>query len=263
MIADATCWIDLHRQQLHVSLHIARTTPILYPLRRLKRHRVTFSESLWKSNTMSGSSAAKKRYDWDDYRSWPEGQRWEIVGGEVFAMSPAPQPRHQMIAGEIFAALRDHLSESPCKAIMAPVDVRLSQEDIVQPDLLVVCYPDQIKRTHIEGPPTLVVEILSESTALYDRTLKLRLYAVSGVKEVWLVTPYPWLVEVLLLDGETYRLAGTYTKTDTLKSPSFPGLAMELSKVFDFPLEPGEEIQMVREGHPPHARRTSSSAQVS
>ena len=62
---------------------------------------------------MCGSATARKLYDWNDYRSWPDDQRWEIVGGEAFAMSPAPTPRHQMIAGEIFAALRGHLAGKP------------------------------------------------------------------------------------------------------------------------------------------------------
>jgi Uma2 family endonuclease len=202
---------------------------------------------------MNSPATARRFYDWNDYRSWPADQRWEIIGGEAYAMSPAPLPRHQMIAGEIFAALHAQLSGRPCKPIMSPVDVRLSDEDVVQPDLIVVCKPDQIRRTHIEGAPTMVIEILSESTALYDRTRKLSLYARNGIKEVWLVTPYPSLVEVLLLDGESYRVAGTYTKTDTLSSPTFPDLAMVLGAVFDFPLEPGEEIQMVHEGHPPYA----------
>ena len=71
---------------------------------------------------------------------------------------------------------------------------------------------------------------------------------------IGLVTPYPWLVEVLVLDGSSYRLAGTHTKGDTLESPSFADLRMDLDKVFDFPIDPGEEIQMVKEGHPPYAR---------
>ena len=134
----------------------------------------------------------------------------------------------------------------------------LSHRDIVQPDRVVVCQREQITRTHIEGAPTLVVEILSESTALYDRTRKLRLYARSGVKEVWLVTPYPWLVEVLLLDGASYRIVETYTRTDQLESPTFPDLRIALDKVFDFPLEPGEEIGMVKEGRPPYAAKNPS-----
>ena len=204
---------------------------------------------------MSGSAAARKLYDWNDYRTWPDDRRWEIVGGEAFAMSPAPQPRHQMILSRLNRLWDEYLDGRPCRVMPAPIDVRLSDKNIVQPDLIVVCRPDQIKRTHIEGAPTLVIEILSESTALYDRTLKRRLYARSGVKEVWLVTPYPWLVEVLLLDGESYRIAGAYTKTDTLTSPTFPDLALDLSAIFDFPLDPGEEIEMVHEGRPPYAEK--------
>ncbi len=204
---------------------------------------------------MSGSSTAKKLYDWDDYRTWPDGQRWELVKGEAFAMTPAPAPRHQRVLKRLCGLLDRYLAGKPCEVLPSPIDVRLSNDDVVQPDLVVVCRPEQIKRTHIEGPPTLAVEILSDSTALYDRTLKLRLYARSGVQEVWLVTPYPWLIEVLLLDGESYRIVGAYTKTDTLTSPTFPNLALALNKVFDFPLEPGEEIEMIREGHPPYAQR--------
>ena len=80
-------------------------------------------------------------------------------------------------------------------------DSGLSEEDIVQPDLIVVCDANRIKPTHIEGPPTLVIEVLSPSTQAYDRVRKLRLFAASGVQEVWLVTPHPSLVEVLTLDG--------------------------------------------------------------
>ena len=119
--------------------------------------------------------------------------------------------------------------------------------------MVVVCDPRQRKPGHLDGAPTLIIEIVSPSTALYDRTTKLNLYARSGVKEVWIVTPYPWLVEVFLLDGDGYRLVGYYTKGGTLDSPSFPGLLIDLNELFDFPLEPGEEIQFVREGRPTYA----------
>ena len=209
---------------------------------------------------MNNSATAGNLYDWEDYRSWPEGERWEIIGGEVFGMTPAPAPRHQRIQKKLCRLLDEYLEGKPCEVLPAPIDVKLSMHDIVQPDLVVVCKREQITRTHIEGAPSLVVEILSDSTALHDRTRKLRLYARSGVKEVWLVTPYPWLIEVLRLDGASYRVAGTYTKTDKLASPTFPDMVMDLGKVFDFPLEPGEEVRMVREGHPPYAERNAESA---
>ena len=207
---------------------------------------------------MSGSATARNLYDWNDYRSWPEDKRWEIIDGEVFGMTPAPAPRHQRVQKKLCGLLDEYLEGKPCEVLPAPIDVKLSNRDIVQPDLVVVCQREQITRTHIEGAPTLVVEILSESTALYDRTRKLRLYARSGVKEVWLVTPYPWLVEVLLLDGASYRIVETYTRTDQLESPTFPDLRIALDKVFDFPLEPGEEIGMVKEGRPPYAVKNPS-----
>jgi Uma2 family endonuclease len=200
---------------------------------------------------MNNAAKALKTYTWGDYRMWPDDQRWEIIGGEAYAMSPAPTVRHQDIQGRLFVAMFGYLRGKTCRVYNAPIDVKLSDLNIVQPDLVVACRPEQIKRTHIEGAPALVVEILSESTAVYDRSVKMRVYAMHGVPEVWLVTPYPWLVEVYCLQAGKYQIEGAYRRSDTLISPGFPGLAIKLEEVFDFPLEPGEEVQMVREGTPP------------
>lgn len=198
------------------------------------------------------NTARKLPYTWNDYRQWDDGQRWEIVGGEVYAMAPAPTLRHQRIQIELSRQFANHFDGKSCLVFPAPTDVKLSDEDIVQPDLLVVCDKTQLRETHIEGPPTLIVEILSPSTASFDRVRKMRLYAQHGVKEVWLITPYPWLAEVYVLDGETYRLARAYEKTDTLASGIFPDLKIELEKIFDYEIPPHEQIQMVREGRPPY-----------
>ncbi len=198
-------------------------------------------------------TALKRHYTWDDYRRWNDDQRWELVGGEVFAMTPAPSLRHQRIQMELTRRLGEHFAGKPCQVYPAPTEVKLSDEDVVQPDLLVVCDKIQLKETHVEGPPALVVEILSPSTANFDRVRKMRLYARSGVKEVWLVTPYPWLVEVFVLDGASYRLAQGYEKNDTLISASFPGLRIELETVFDYEIPPHEQVPMVKEGRPPYA----------
>jgi len=69
-----------------------------------------------------------------------------------------------------------------CPVYPAPMDLKLSDRDVVQPDILVVCDPKQIKKTHVEGPPFLLIEILSFSTLLHDRGRKLELYARSGVQ---------------------------------------------------------------------------------
>jgi len=195
----------------------------------------------------SSSSARRLPYTWDDYRTWPEGDRWEIVAGEAYAMSPAPTPRHQHIVSALTHALVAYFTGKPCRALVAPVDVKLDAENIVQPDLMVVCRPEQFRRTHIEGAPTLVIEVLSPSSALHDRAMKLPLYARHGVQEVWLVTPYPHCIEIFLLDGPSYRLAHVLKRQDVLHSPSFPDLVVDLALLFDFPIEPGEEPPAVRE----------------
>ncbi len=196
------------------------------------------------------STARDLPYLWDDYRSWDDDQRWEIVDGELYAMSPAPTIRHQAIVVELAGQFRNRLKGRTCRPLVSPVDVKLSDTDVVQPDLVVVCRPEQIKRTHIEGAPTLVVEILSPSTAKRDRSIKMDAYARAGVREVWLVTPWPQCVELFVLDGPSYRRHGAYVETQTMSSPTLPELEVDLAPVFDFPLEPGEEPPEVREPPP-------------
>ncbi len=195
-------------------------------------------------------------YNWADYCHWDDGQRWELIDGEAFNMSPAPMIRHQRIVRELFIEMRSYFAKKSCELLISPVDVKLSNQDIVQPDLLVVCDPRQIKETHIEGPPALVVEILSPSTQRHDRLRKTFVYAKFGIKEYWLVTPYPALVEILLLDGASYRIHQGYGQDERLTSPSFPGLEIDLTKVFNFPVPPDELIDEVREGTPEYVVRS-------
>ena len=187
-----------------------------------------------------GSTARHLPYLWDDYRSWADDRRWEIIAGEAYAMSPAPSTRHQSIQLELAVQFRNRLDGRPCKPFISPVDVKLDELNVVQPDLVVVCRPEQIKSTHIEGAPALVVEILSPSTAQRDRGVKMDAYARAGVQEVWLVTPWPQCVEVYILDHDSYRRHGAFTQLHTLNSPTLPALMVTLAAVFDFPLEPGE-----------------------
>jgi len=201
-----------------------------------------------------------ERFTWRDYRTWPDDERWEIIGGEAFAMTPAPSLRHQKIVIRLSRFLEEHFETRSCEVFAAPTDVKLSEEDTVQPDLLVVCDKDKMKRTHIEGAPALVVEILSPSTAFHDRSRKLALYAAAGVAEVWLVTPYPHAAEVFALDGENYRLVCVYGREDSLQSRRFPDLTIDLERLFDFPIDPGERIAMVKEGRPPYGRADANEA---
>jgi Uma2 family endonuclease len=98
-----------------------------------------------------------------------------------------------------------------------------------------------------------VIEVGSPSTQRLDRVRKLRLYARFGVREYWLVHPHPAVVEVLELSGDGYRIAGVYTDAETLHSPAFPDLVIELQAVFTLPVSAAERIDEIRESAPPYA----------
>jgi len=208
---------------------------------------------------MGQAAQTHGHYTWEDYRSWPDEERWEIIGGQAVAMSPSPGSRHQKVCLRVGAALDAALRGKPCEAFIASLDVKLSNADIVQPDVLVVCDSHKITDTHIEGAPDVVVEIASPSTAAYDRLVKLRLYAKFGVKEYWIVTPYPHLVEVLVVDGDSYRIHGVFGRSDTLTSPTLTGLELPLDTIFDFPIPDDERVTEVHESSPPYPAKAGQS----
>lgn len=174
----------------------------------------------------------KTHYSWEDYKNFPGTGRWEIIAGEIFDMAPAPSVGHQRITRELTRKLSDFFDKKKCEVLTSPIDVKLSDDDIVQPDLLIVCEKEKIKDTHIEGAPTVMIEIISKSSHSQDRFRKALLYAKFGVKEYWIVTPEPPLVELFSLDGDSYRLINVYDDSGILKSPSFEGLEIKLKDIF-------------------------------
>ena len=201
---------------------------------------------------MGKLSTALRAFTWDDYQTWDDSERWELISGEPFCMSPAPSSRHQAIVSDLFGQLYQHFQGRSCRPLVSPIDVKLSANDVVQPDVVVLCDRSQLLESHVEGAPTLVIEVLSPSSHRHDRVRKLRLYARFGVQEYWLVQPHPALVEVLQLTGSDYRIAGAYTDAETLHSPTFPELAIDLSAVFTLPIPAAEQIDEIRESAPPY-----------
>ena len=116
-----------------------------------------------------------------------EPLRYETLAGKPVAMSPSPRINHGRAVGNIFKIFERHLKGRKCEAFFDGVDVHLTDQDTVIPDVLVVCNPDIVKQDAIYGPPDLIVEILSPGTARYDRGYKKDLYERCGVREYWLV----------------------------------------------------------------------------
>jgi Uma2 family endonuclease len=177
------------------------------------------------------------RLTYSDYCLLPEdGRRHEILAGEHF-MSPAPSLRHQALLGNLFAALHAFLQRSPLgRAFVAPVDVLLSEHDVVQPDLVYVSRPREgiLTEANVQGAPDLVVEILSAATRQHDLVTKRKRYARFGVAEYWVVDPVIERVEVYRREGQALVRVEELSLEDgaTLDTPFLPGFALPLSQLF-------------------------------
>ena len=174
-------------------------------------------------------------YTWQDYQTWPDDERWEIIDGIAYAMSPAPTTRHQRLTGNIFFQLKQRLSGKGCTPFIAPTDVHLSDLDVVQPDCLVVCDPDQILDSHIEGPPDLVVEVISPSTSAKDLRQKRRLYERAGVKEYLILDPLEDYALLYRRRDRGFGEAQVFAADEHLELASLDGLEIPLAEVFETP----------------------------
>ncbi|MGH7164185.1 MAG: Uma2 family endonuclease [Nitrospiraceae bacterium] len=174
---------------------------------------------------------AATKLTYRDYLLLPDdGKRYEILYGELF-MTPAPTTRHQMIVGRLNHLLLAFLEPNPIGTVLvAPCDVVLSDTDIVQPDLLFVRNDGiaRITEQNVQGPPDLVIEILSPGTAARDRELKRKRYEHFGVPEYWLIDPDLNTAEILRLESGQYRRISLGDRSTTLTSPLFPGLNLDL-----------------------------------
>lgn len=132
------------------------------------------------------------RFTYEDFLLFPnDGKRHEIIDGDHF-MTPSPDTKHQRVSGNLFNAIANFLKgRKNGEVFTAPFDVMLSDEDIVEPDLLFVSADRSaiITDKNVQGPPDLVVEILSDSTRKTDEIVKRKLYERYGVREYWIVDP--------------------------------------------------------------------------
>lgn len=169
-----------------------------------------------------------------DYLGWPEDVRYELIDGEAFLMAPGPDLAHQDIAGDIYRQLANALDGQPCRAFVAPLDVRLPKGDqadnlvdtVVQPDVLVVCDPTRLDRRGVRGAPDLVVEVLSPSTAGHDHVRKRRVYERAGVREYWLVHPADRMLTVYRLVGGEYGKPWVQELSGTTEVGVLPGVVI-------------------------------------
>jgi Uma2 family endonuclease len=175
-----------------------------------------------------------KKHSYADYLTWQDEERWEIIDGEAYDMTPAPTTTHQRIAARFYSRLETALNGTPCAAFIAPTDVVLSQHDVVQPDVLVVCDEKKITRDNIQGIPDLVVEVLSPASVRKDRREKKALYEKFALKEYILIDPDGQYVERFWLEPDgTFSKGEIYSPQELLRLRALEKVEIPLWEVFE------------------------------
>lgn len=178
----------------------------------------------------------KKKYTYDDLDKIDDNNRYEIYNGQLILMS-APSSKHQAVLGDLLVQFSKFFKDKKCMPFVAPLDVRLDgkgkkSENVVQPDLMVVCDKNKIQ-DKIEGAPDFVLEILSKSNRYHDLIYKMNLYQKFGVKEYWIVDIENGIILVNKLSkGNLYNFPKTYKIKEKIKSSIFKGLEISLEETF-------------------------------
>ena len=178
---------------------------------------------------MTGVKALSPRVSYADLEGWPEdGRRYELYDGEVYVV-PSPIPLHQMVSARLYLALDRYTRAHGGIVLYAPLDIVLTDYDVVQPDLLLF----MPERQHLIHPravtrhaPDLAIEILSPNTAGNDRGRKQQLLARHRVREYWLVDPDAVAIEVYKLADSRFVLASRAEGSAAIGSPLLAAFAL-------------------------------------
>ena len=186
----------------------------------------------------------QREYTYEDYLTWLEDERYEIIDGVVYAQA-TPSPTHHKIVGNLYVHLHNYFKGKGSTPFLAPFTVRLPLEDgetdekknknIVEPDISVVCEKSKLDKGGYNGSPTLIVEIVSPSSKKRDYMAKLNKYQKSGVEEYWVITPEnETIMRYVLNEQEHYDVPETYVldEDEEIIANKFPDLTIQLKDIF-------------------------------
>jgi Uma2 family endonuclease len=174
-----------------------------------------------------------RTWTYEDLFDLADGKRYEIIGGELYEM-PSPTPEHAIVIANLMFLVGPIVRSLGGLVLTAPLDVFMKDANPVQPDI-VVLLADRlhlIGTRGIEGPPNLVMEVLSPSSSEHDRLRKRALYERGGVDEYWLVSPEAAIIEVLVREGNRFQLLVRAGGDEPILSRLFPDLVFSVSDVF-------------------------------
>ena len=185
---------------------------------------------------MSDLAHSFDRYTYKDLKNWPNDFRCELIDGVVYMMS-SPSGWHQRMSMSLGRQLGNFFEGKDCQPFAAPYDVRLfPQEDeqdnvIVQPDLMVICDKSKWSDGGIcNGPPDLIIEILSDSTRSFDLDTKYNQYKKAGVREYWIIGEDAVKVCQFQTNGNVVEQIYDLTGSWEVPSAIFPGLSLRFGQ---------------------------------
>jgi Uma2 family endonuclease len=183
---------------------------------------------------MAESLIKKPVWTYEDYCVLPQDfNRHEIIEGDHI-VTPSPATRHQRVSKNLQFLLESHIRSRDLGVLFAaPTDLLLAPTSVVAPDLLFIRKDRMhiITEANVQGPPDLIVEILSPSTAAIDRGGKMALYAKYGVPHYWIVDSIRLILEMYELEDSQYRLAAQFGKDEKARSSLFPGMEVPLEEL--------------------------------
>ena len=170
-----------------------------------------------------------KKYNAEDYWNLPEGQRAELIEGQLYDMAP-PTFIHQKLISELHFTIKEYIRKKggDCEVIPSPFAVNLTGNDRtwVEPDISVICDKGKLSDRGCEGAPDWIIEIASPSTQSVDYGIKLFKYRTAGVREYWIVNPVTRTVNVFYFQNE--KQTGMFSFDDEIPVMIYPDFIIKI-----------------------------------
>lgn len=167
-----------------------------------------------------------KIYTTDDIYALPDGERAELVDGQIYYMAP-PSRKHQRITTDLCTIINTYIksNKGSCEVDISPFAVFLNGDDknYVEPDISVICDKAKLTDKGCLGAPDWIIEVVSPGSRRMDYSIKLFKYRSAGVREYWIVDPEKNRITVYNLEHEDMN---EYTFTDTVKAGIYPDLSI-------------------------------------
>lgn len=197
----------------------------------------TITEQVFENTPEYSSNGKKASFEEFLQLQKESEERYEYIDGEIYLLA-SPRTAHQRALTELFVIFYNFFQGKKCTPMVAPYDIELrrSPESInfVQPDIMIICDLEEKlnEDDYYKGVPSLVVEVLSNSTRRKDMVKKLDLYMSCGVNEYWIVNPFNKEVTIYLFEDKNMTNNITYKNNETVQSYIFEGLIAEIKSIF-------------------------------